>query len=227
MTGIICAMQEEASVLLKQIKDLHEEKIYSQVYYTGKINNRDVVVSVCGIGKTYAAVCAQTMVLKYKPEEIINLGVAGGIGKNIKKCDTVIATKVCQHDMDTSPLGDPVGMISGINRIYFDCDKTIVKNLYDIALKNGLRCHKGVIASGDQFISSDEKKEYLKKNFKAISCEMESGAIGMVCHLTKTPFAIIRSISDGGDENAAMDFPQFLKIAIKNGTDILLTYLGL
>lgn len=225
MIGIICAMQDEIASLKKHMKNITEEKYNDQVFYVGKIKKEDVVLSVCGVGKTFSTICTQTMIFKYMPDEIINLGVAGGIDKKINILDTVIATKVCQHDFDTSALGDPVGTFTSINRMYFNCSRKMVDKIVAAAEKTGLKSLKGIVASGDQFIASEEKKEYLRKTFKASACDMEAGAIGMTCYLAKVPFAVIRSISDGGNDDAKMDFPVFLKKAVKNGTCILLSYL--
>ena len=57
------------------------------------------------------------MILRYRPRLVINTGVAGGMGKGIKIGDIVVADAVVQHDMDTSAMGDPKGLIPGIDRI--------------------------------------------------------------------------------------------------------------
>ena len=131
MIGIIGAMQIEIDNLLKIIKNEEVVTISGIKYIKGTIHNKNVVIAKCGIGKVFAAMCAQTMILKFNPEIIINTGVSGGI-KDLDIGDVVIADKVVQHDMDTTPLGDPKGLISGINLIHIPCSKNIVERLDDV-----------------------------------------------------------------------------------------------
>ena len=85
---------------------------------------------------------------------------------------------------------------------------------------------RGTIATGDQFISSGEQKSRIRDSFDAIACEMEGGAIGHVCYVNGTPFAVLRAISDGGDEEASMDYPTFARMAAENSVRVLTDYLA-
>ena len=117
MIGIIGAMGVEVLALAELLENKKCEKISGIEYMSGTIYGKDVVLAVCGIGKVFAAICAQTMILKYNPDVIINTGVAGTLSDELSIGDIAIADSVVQHDMDTSPLGDPVGMLSDINII--------------------------------------------------------------------------------------------------------------
>ena len=165
------------------------------------------------IGKVNAAICAQTMILTYKPDIIINTGVAGSLSNELGICDVAVATDVVQHDMDTSPLGDPVGLISGINLVKIPCDIVAAQQLYNCAVSLGGNCKLGTIASGDQFLNSDEEKVRIVNNFGAIAGEMEGASIGHVSYVNGTPFAILRVISDNASGESNMDYPKFCQIA--------------
>ncbi len=221
MIGIIGAMTIEIEGL-KEIMAEREERIISNTLFTkGKLGDKDVVVTVCGEGKVNAAISAQTMCLAYSPDIIINTGVAGGLADGLKIGDVVIGTSVVEHDMDMSPLGFDKGYICGIDGIYMDCHKDIVKALSDSVEACGISYKTGVIASGDQFISDSSKKEWLKKTFNAYACEMEGGAIGHVCVKNAIPFGVLRAISDGGDDDASMSFPEFAALAAKNSVEVM------
>ena len=209
--GIIGAMQMEVDALQAAMESPASEIVSGITFITGRIGNHDIVTAQCGIGKVFAAMCAQTMILKFNPTLIINTGVAGGIADELNIGDVVVAEKVVQHDMDTSPIGDPVGLISGINKIYFETDAKASEALAASLAKFGINTVRGTIATGDQFVSSSEKKVYLQNTFGAAACEMEGGSIGHVCYLNNTPFAVLRSISDKANEEATMDFPTFAK----------------
>jgi adenosylhomocysteine nucleosidase len=83
--------------------------------------------------------------------------------------------------MDTSPLGDPVGFLSGPDLIELPADPALVAAASAAAESIGVRFERGVIASGDQFIASGEKKKWIRETFGAISCEMEGAAIAHAC----------------------------------------------
>ena len=133
--------------------------------------------------------------------------------------DVVVADKVCQHDMDTSPLGDPRGLISGINRIFFECDSDAVSVLKKSVETLGLNLVMGTIASGDKFVADAALKADINKEFGAISCEMEGGSIGHVCFVNNMPFAVLRSISDG--DGGELDYLTFAAKAADNAGHIM------
>jgi adenosylhomocysteine nucleosidase len=220
--GIIAAMAEELEILLKDLT--LEEKIAkaNMTFHKGKVYGKDVVAVVCGIGKVNSAICTQILASEYKVDKIINVGVAGGIGKEIYPGDIVVAENLVQHDMDTTAFGDKVGQIPRLDTFDFKCDKEMVA----IAKKaceeiSELNSFTGRIVSGDQFIANIEKIQWLDKEFGAISCEMEGASIAQVCYLNSIPFVVIRSISDNANNGAHMDYEKFVPVAVKNSTRIL------
>ena len=113
--GVIGAMQMEVDNLKAVMEDVTTETYSGVEFVSGKYASKDVVVAKCGIGKVFAAICAEAMILKFDVDKIINIGVAGSLTKDLGVLDVAVANNVVQHDMDTSPLGDPVGLLSGIN----------------------------------------------------------------------------------------------------------------
>lgn len=219
--GIICAMDIELDGIKKNMIIEKEEKISGIQFVLGTLCEVKTVAAVCGVGKVFAAVCTEAMILNYSPEIIINSGVAGGLSETLSVCDAAVAQSAVEHDMDTSPLGDPVGMISGINIINIPCDKEASRILINTAENLNIHTEYGVIASGDKFISSDKDRRFIKKEFSAIACEMEGAAIAHVCYINNVKCAVLRTISDGGDDNAKMDFPVFAKKAAENLSKII------
>jgi len=226
MIGIIGAMDIEVEKIKGFLTHIQEEKISGVNFVRGKFEEKDVVVAKCGVGKVFAGLCAEAMILKYSPELIINVGVAGCLDETLKIGDIVIADEVCQHDMDTSPLGDPIGLLSDINVIKISADKKAYELFITCAKELSLSYSVGTIASGDQFVSSAEKKQFIIDNFGAKSCEMEGGAIGHVCYVNNVPFAVLRAMSDGADDGAKMDFPTFAKMAAENSTQMIKAFLS-
>lgn len=224
MIGILGAMDIEIEGL-RTAAPLREEKIGGHIFYTGKIGSSDVAVAKCGIGKVNAAMCTQTMILTYAPNVILNTGVAGGIGKGLRVMDVVVATAVAQHDLDTTAFGDPMGLIPGLNVVEMPCDETVCRDVIAAAERIGVEPKRGLVVSGDQFIASKEKIDGIKAHFDALAAEMEGASIGQVCSVNKVPFAVIRAISDGGNEEAGMDYPQFVKLAAARSVQLVEEYL--
>jgi len=224
MIGIIGAMDVEVNSFKELMTDKQTEIISGIEFVSGKLWGKSIVVAVSGVGKVNAAICTQTMCLKYSPDFVINSGVAGGLEKSLNICDVVVASAVIQHDMDTSPLGDPVGFVSGINLVDIPCEEKISKALFDASSECGIHTLWGKIASGDQFINSAEKKCYLASTFDAYACEMEAASIGHVAYKNNVPFCILRSISDNADGSSHLTYTEFVEAAAKNLVKVMKTF---
>lgn len=225
MIGIIAAMNVEMDNLRSHIENPVSETISGIRFVSGMLEGREVVTAVCGVGKVFAALCAQTMILRYHPEFILNTGVAGTLCDALNVCSVAISSGVVQHDMDTSALGDPVGMISGINKVILPADDALAGQLSACAKVLGIRTQTGIIASGDQFIADSTRKETIVRQFGAIACEMEGAAIGQVCHVNQIPFCVLRTISDNADGSSSSDYPTFVSMAADQSVRLLLAFL--
>lgn len=225
MIGIIAAMNVEMESLRSYIENPVTETVSGITFVSGMLEGKEVVTAVCGIGKVFAAMCAQTMILRYTPDCIVNTGVAGTLTDKLTIGSIAVSSAVVQHDMDTSALGDPVGMISGINKVLLPASGDLCDQLSACATVLGIRTETGVIASGDQFISSSEKKDAIVKTFGAIACEMEGAAIGQVCYVNRVPFCVLRAISDSADGSSHMDYPTFVGMAAEQSVKLLRTFL--
>lgn len=225
MIGIIGALDIELERLIDAMQEPVHREISGVPFTCGKLLGTDVVIARAGVGKVNAAVCAQTMALIYEPELIINSGVSGALVPELRVGDVVIGTDVVQHDVDTTALGDEPGFVSTVDRLSFPLDNFASTAIAAAAEELGIRAVRGRIASGDQFVASTERKEEIVRLFSAVTCEMEAGAIAHVCFLNRIPCAVIRSISDGGNEEAPMSYEEFLPLAAKNSSELTLAYL--
>lgn len=224
--GIIGAMAVEVQMLKDIMQNVHVSTISGIEYCAGIISGVEVVVAQAGVGKVNAAVCAEAMILKYEPSAIINIGVAGGLSAKLKVGDIAVADTVVEHDMDTSVFGDPLGFITGINMVNIPCAQWITETLQQGAKKiDGVVTVCGTIVSGDQFISSKEKKIQLVDRFNAVATEMEGASIGHVCYMNEVPFGVLRAISDSADDEADMSFNEFCDMAAKNSLKVILSFL--
>ena len=211
--GIIGAMACEVEPLIAQMQDAKQVTVGSIKFTEGVLCGKDTVIAICGIGKVFAAICAQTMILRYGAKTLINTGVAGTLSDKIGILDFAVSSGVVQHDMDTSAIGDARGLISGINIIEIPADKQLCERAVRVARQLGNNCIDGIVASGDQFINDGAKKSFIRDTFGAIACEMEGAAIGHAAYISGVPFVVIRCISDNASGEAEMEYPEMVKIA--------------
>ena len=220
--GIIGAMQVEIDGLVAEMTDTRSTTVSGVVFTEGRLCDRDVVVAVCGVGKVFAAIAAEAMILRFGVTALLNTGVAGGLHPMLEVGDIALADKVVQHDMNTIAIGDPRGLLSGINVIEIETDKRLLKALCRATADLDHNALVGTIASGDLFVSEQKTKDKITAEFDAIACEMEGAAIGHVAYVNGVPFAVLRSISDGGD---GMEFSEFCPLAAKNSVTITKAFL--
>ena len=220
--GIIGAMEGEVAAIISRLEGAECVEISGIKFYTGAMFGKRVTVARCGIGKVFAAICAEAMILNFSPSLIVNTGVGGALDKALRPLDIVFATALVQHDMDTSALGDPKGMVSGINRVYFETDARAREVLSECARSLGIKHAVGIIASGDRFIALAEDKNDISENFGAVACEMEGAAVAHVAFVNGTPCAVVRAISDSADGDAGMDYMTFLPKATEISTSLTL-----
>lgn len=221
--GVIGAMQMEVDNLQAEMTDTKIHEYSGVTFVEGKIAGQDVVAAKCGVGKVFAAICAEAMILKFNVDMIINIGVGGTLTRDLGVLDVAVATNVLQHDMDTSPIGDPVGLLSGINMVLLPTDEKMVSLLCECLKEKNINFKKGNIATGDQFIATKEQKDLISERFEAIAAEMEGGSIGHVCYVNNIPFAVLRSISDG--DGGATDYQTFAEKAAHQSIEVVLDFI--
>lgn len=218
MIGIICAMQIEADGIIALCENVKTRTHAKMKFTLGTLHGKDVCVVVCGVGKVNAAMCALVLIEKYKPDLVLNSGVAGSLSPIVGIGDIVVASKSVEHDMNGTALGDKQGEITfpDGNMMFFECDKQASTLLAAICREiPDTKVAQGIIASGDIFVSDRKQRFKINDRFGALACEMEGAAIGHVCVRCEVPYGIIRAISDDLDENKGMDFVKFCELASK------------
>ena len=222
MVGLIGAMAVEVEGLMAQLGQRRETAIGMDLFVSGKLFGQEAVLAVCGPGKVNAALCAQSMILHFHPEWILNLGVAGAGAEGVSIGDMVIATAAVQHDCDNSPIGDPVGMVSKINLVEIPCDPALRERLVRAARGvEGMNVHTGVIATGDRFVNKAEVRQRIHEQFDAMAVEEEGAAVAHACYMHGVPCGVVRSISDGANGQSDMDYPTFTRLAASHSQQVV------
>ena len=222
--GIIFAMQEELIELKKYLHINNEKKIYDLIFYEATLNNQNIILTESGIGKTNAARTTQILIDYYKPEAIFNIGVAGGIAKNLKVGDIIISTSLVQHDFDITAFDHPKGYIPNIGNT-IPIDNNLLSTTKNILDTNNISYKEGVIASGDIFCTKESMATKINTQFNALCVEMEGASIAQTAHLSKTPCLVIGSISDCPDNHNKVTYEEFLETSSKKVAQIMYTIL--
>lgn len=215
MIGIICALKIEVDGLKALMENAETVQKAGLEFISGKIFGKDVVVLESGSDKVNAAVGTQIMIDLYKPDAVINSGIAGSLSKDLIIGDIVISSDCVEHDINRTALEEPRGLIwfTGEKRIDIPADEEISRKLAECCENLGSTVRIGRIATGDMFVSYRRQREFIAFEFDALCCEMEGGAVGNVCYMNKVPFTILRSISDDFKFNKAENYDEFKELA--------------
>ncbi|RDU62834.1 5'-methylthioadenosine/adenosylhomocysteine nucleosidase [Helicobacter didelphidarum] len=212
--GIIGAMREEITPLLEFYKEYERIEAAGNTFYKVNYKQVHIIIAYSKIGKVHAAITASIMIATFGCEQLIFSGVAGGLTKKLKVGDLVLATSLCQHDVDISAFGHALGFIPE-GKLFYESDSKLHNLALQVAKNIGLNIYEGIVASGDQFIASQEKKDFITKEFGAVAVEMEGASVACVCDNFKIPCCIFRSISDSADGEANVSFDEFLESSAK------------
>lgn len=219
--AIMGAMQEEVEPLLANFDNINIVEYANNKFYEVNYNGLDIVIAYSKIGKVFASLTASTMIEKFGCDTLLFSGVAGGINPSLQIGDLIIADKLCQHDLDITAFGHPYGYVPE-GKVFVETSKHLREIAKKVAAENNLKVIEGTIATGDQFVHSNERKEFIEKTFNADALEMEGASVAVVCDALNVPFFILRAISDTADMDAGFDFDEFLKSSAKNSADYLI-----
>ena len=224
--AIMGAMPEEISPLLEKMDHYKKVEYARNSYYLAEYKGMELVIAYSKIGKVFAALTATTMIEKFGAKQLLFSGVAGAINPDLKIGDLIVATKLCQHDLDITAFGHPYGYVPE-GSVYVESDASLRTIAQKVAEQKSLHLREGIIATGDQFVADPQRKEWIGQTFKADALEMEGGSVAVVCDSLGVPFFILRAISDSADMDAGFNFDEFLESSAKESADFVLSMLDL
>lgn len=224
--GIIGAMDEEIELLRGRIQDMETTIVAGSEFYKGSIEGVEVVLLKSGIGKVNAAMGTTLLIDKFRPDVILNTGSAGGFHQDLNVGDIVISSEVRHNDVDVTVFGYEFGQVPRMPAFYEPEEKLVEAAVRSAEKISGIQVAKGLIASGDSFMSDPARVEYIRTKLPELyAAEMEAAAIAQVAHQFGVPFVIIRSLSDIAGKDANLSFDQFLQTAAKNSAELILLML--
>ena len=228
--GLISAMQQEQHGLIEIMQDTQTVTRGMRNYVTGKFGELDCVCVLSRIGKVAAAATVATLIEHFDVTHVVFTGVAGAADHAVKVGDIIVADSLVQHDMDATPIFPRFQVpLTGQSHFGSDIHLTnllakaatdfVAHDLQHLLSANDInkfflhqpQVHRGLIASGDEFIDNPGKLAELRGALPSLlAVEMEGAAVAQVCFEFGVPFAVIRTISDSANEKAPHDFMQFV-----------------
>lgn len=218
--GILGAMEEEITPLLEILKDYKEIKYANNSYYLANFGQHELILAYSKIGKVNSTLSAAVMIEKFGAQVLLFTGVAGAL-KSLKIGDLLVATKLCQYDLDITAFGHPLGFVPG-NEIFIKTDEKLNELAKQVANELGKKLAFGTIATGDEFICDENKKSKIVQVFDAEACEMEGASVALVCDALKIPCFVLRAMSDEAGEKAEFDFDEFVVNSAKISAEFVL-----
>ncbi|HGA0246726.1 TPA: 5'-methylthioadenosine/adenosylhomocysteine nucleosidase [Streptococcus agalactiae] len=223
--GIIAAMEEELKLLVENLEDKSQETVLSNVYYSGRYGEHELVLVQSGVGKVMSAMSVAILVESFKVDAIINTGSAGAVATGLNVGDVVVADTLVYHDVDLTAFGYDYGQMS-MQPLYFHSDKTFVSTFEAVLSKEEMISKVGLIATGDSFIAGQEKIDVINGHFpQVLAVEMEGAAIAQAAQATGKPFVVVRAMSDTAAHDANITFDEFIIEAGKRSAQVLMAFL--
>ena len=221
--AVIGAMEEEVELLRNEINNPETKNIANSEFTSGTYKNHEVILLKSGIGKVNAAMTTSILLSEYKPDYVINTGSAGGYDPNLEVGAIVISDEVRHHDVDVTAFGYEIGQVPQLPAA-FKADEYLMKLAEEAVYEIGEhQAATGLIATGDIFMHDPAKVEQVRTHFPQMkACEMEAAAVAQVCHQFEVPFVVIRALSDIAGKESSISFDEFLPVAAKHSTQVVL-----
>lgn len=219
--AIMGAMPEEIAPILEKIGSYKTLEYAGNRYYEATYKGVELVIAYSKIGKVFSTLTATTMIEHFGATKLLFSGVAGAISPTLKVGDLIVATKLSQHDLDITAFGHPFGYVPE-GAVFMETDKEMLEMSKEVAASMGKSVQEGIIATGDQFVANEERKNWIGATFGADALEMEGGSVAVVCNALGVPFFILRAISDAADMDASFSFDEFLETSAKESAEFVM-----
>ncbi len=219
--AIMGAMPEEVAPILEKLGEYKTTEYANNRYYEATYRGVDLVIAYSKIGKVFSTLTATTMIQHFGCDRLLFSGVAGAISPTLKVGDLIVATKLSQHDLDITAFGHPFGFVPE-GAVFIETDKDMLAMSKEVASSMGKIVQEGTIATGDQFVANEDRKNWIGDTFKADALEMEGASVAVVCDALDVPFFILRAISDAADMDASFSFDEFLETSAVESAEFVM-----
>ncbi len=219
--AIMGAMPEEIAPILEKLGSYKTIEYAKNTYYEATYKGVELVIAYSKIGKVFSTLTATTMIEHFGATKLLFSGVAGAVSADLRVGDLVVANKLSQHDLDITAFGHPYGFVPE-GAVFVEADAAMIALSKEVAKEMGKDVKEGIIATGDQFVANEERKNWIGETFKADALEMEGASVAVVCDALDVPFFILRAISDAADMDASFSFDEFLETSAVESAEFVM-----
>lgn len=219
--GIVGALRSELAILEKSVVDPTNVPLAETTMTKGMIGKHEALLAHVSIGPINAAAKTQALISEYKPDLIINTGIAGALDPSVRVLHIILSNQTILHDIDAALFDSFYPHTTA-----FDADAAVLEHAVAAAAELGFDAQTGKVATGNAFIADDATKKDIHERTGAMCVEMEGGAVAQVCAMNGVPFLIIRTISDDADDDAPDTYDQFEIQAADRSAHLVLELIG-
>jgi adenosylhomocysteine nucleosidase len=214
--GIICSHIREGNEILKVIKKKKERKEDKLKIWEGFFKKHKLILITNALGRDLASLAVSLLIKEFKVEIIINCGGAGAINPKRKVKDIIIGREFIEYKdyshHDYLKIGED--------------NLNLVNQFKELITSSHFKIYEGLVVSGNENVGSQNLKRVLWERSQAECIDWESATVAKLAILNKTPFLIIRGISDFAEENYKKEFYQNIEEVVKVYSKILILYLA-
>lgn len=224
---ILSAMEEEIDYLVASYELAAVDTINNNSLYKLEGSAHTIYILNSSIGKVNSTITTSMVLNKYPIDKLISIGTSGALTAKTAIGDFVSGERLAYHDVDVTAFGYEIGQLPRMNKYFSTTNDQFWQQLMsEFAEQKGINLHAGAIVTGDQFINSGERKQFINEHFPdALCAEMESTAIIHTALAHGVDCYALRSISDNADGHADVSFDEYLtKVCenYKNFVDLLI-----
>lgn len=196
---------------------LEEPKLFNQVRgmlgYTGTYKGKKVSVMGTGMGIPSISIYVNELIQSYDVKNLIRVGTMGGMQKDVKVRDVVIA-QAASTDSKINTNTFPGVEFAPV------ADFDLLKRAYDAGVEKGLAMKVGNVFSSDRFYNDELDKQKLA-DYGILGIEMEAAALYTLAHKYGRKALAILTVSDHiftGEETSAEErqttFNDMIEVAL-------------
>lgn len=219
-TLIIIPTKMELDAFIKEYnnKGMRHEPVTLGILELYKFTELRTCVTLGGFGKVQFAVQTQYCINRLDGlKRILCVGASGGLKSILNFGDVVVATETVEHDFKKHGLAT-------LPR--FTSDESFLKQFKILSgRKRDFTIHFGPIASGDEDIMAESRKNELIDQTGAITVAWEGAGAARACNFNNLPFIEVRGVCDSADHDAEKDFFANLELVMSHLAEVTMDLL--
>lgn len=214
------AMDIEVEHLIKKLQGTENKTIAGYEFSIGNINNLKIIVSKTLIGTINATIATTIGILSFKPDIVINQGIAGAHRENIHTGDIIVGERCANINTYSMP---KKGKGQKSNPLEWEpdkrakqvknADKNLTNEVYKFFKENSTNLvYQGTLGSGDAFNREVDRINWISGKFDSLCEDMESIGVYSACQQFNVPCIGIRIISNNEITDEELDEEQAINL---------------